>query len=55
MGTFDDAWRNASKPDCFYCGKKAEIHEDGRNYCGRCYREFVMEPDEKNNYGKDKI
>lgn len=56
MGYFDDAWKTSvNKDKCFYCGGKPEIHEDDRHYCGRCYRNYIMEPDEKNDYGKDKI
>tara|TARA_R100001015_G_C4632150_1_gene195342 strand:+ start:3723 stop:3887 length:165 start_codon:yes stop_codon:yes gene_type:complete len=45
-----------NKPKCKLCDNQAGIRMyDTDNYCKYCYINFVLEPDEKNDYGKGKI
>ena len=60
MSVTDDAWKNdAKKPNCFHCGRPSEIKEEIygaiRTYCSRCYVTYVVDPEDKNNFGKDGI
>ena len=44
------------RPKCKYCDALADMTEhDTEHYCHRCYIAYVLEPSEKNDYGKGKL